>query len=275
MKKIVAAFDGLRFAPATRDYAIALARQTGMYLVGLFMEDILYHQIPGHDAGTLTAARDPQQDERLRHISVLNFEANCIRESVAYSIHRARDMNFEQVIRESVYADLLLISGRETLSGKAEKIPSRFIKDLLMRSQCPVLVLPEKYTAIEKVILLYDGEPSSVYAIRQFGNLLSQLAILPVDLVSAADGVTMLRSREEKLMMKLLSRHFPEANRCILNGTPRKVIPAYLADQPAGSVVVMGAYGRGRGTLSRAFKRSLADILMARSRFPLFIAHNP
>ena len=39
MKKIIAAFDGLKYSSATSQYAINLAKQTNTHLVGLFMDD--------------------------------------------------------------------------------------------------------------------------------------------------------------------------------------------------------------------------------------------
>ena len=42
MKKIIAAFDGLKYSESTRDYAIYLAKQTNTHLVGVFMDDPTY-----------------------------------------------------------------------------------------------------------------------------------------------------------------------------------------------------------------------------------------
>lgn len=42
MKKIIAAFDGLKYSEATKEYAIDLAKQTNTHLVGIFMDDTIY-----------------------------------------------------------------------------------------------------------------------------------------------------------------------------------------------------------------------------------------
>ena len=36
MKKIIAAFDGLKFSKSTRDYAIQIAKENNAHLVGVF-----------------------------------------------------------------------------------------------------------------------------------------------------------------------------------------------------------------------------------------------
>ncbi|MVT08729.1 hypothetical protein [Chitinophaga tropicalis] len=42
MKKIIAAFDSLRFSESTLAYSIMLARQLNVHLVAVFMNDITY-----------------------------------------------------------------------------------------------------------------------------------------------------------------------------------------------------------------------------------------
>ena len=43
-----------------------------------------------------------------------------------------------------------------------------YLKDALHASECPVLVVPEKFDFPESNILAFDGSESSVYAIKQF-----------------------------------------------------------------------------------------------------------
>ncbi len=44
MKKILAAFDGLKFSESMMAYAIEMAKQNNAHLVGLFLEDPAYHR---------------------------------------------------------------------------------------------------------------------------------------------------------------------------------------------------------------------------------------
>ena len=43
MKKIIAAFDGLKYNEATAEYAINIAKQSNAHLVGIFLDDLIYH----------------------------------------------------------------------------------------------------------------------------------------------------------------------------------------------------------------------------------------
>ena len=43
MKKIIAAFDGLKFSDSTKEYAVHLAQNSNAHLVSIFLDDITYH----------------------------------------------------------------------------------------------------------------------------------------------------------------------------------------------------------------------------------------
>ncbi|HMX79619.1 MAG TPA: universal stress protein, partial [Ferruginibacter sp.] len=42
MKRIIAAFDGLKYSTSTRDYSIALAKAGNMHLTAVFLDDFSY-----------------------------------------------------------------------------------------------------------------------------------------------------------------------------------------------------------------------------------------
>jgi hypothetical protein len=65
---------------------------------------------------------------------------------------------------ESIFADLLVINVAETLSHHRKKCQPWFIQELLGDAHCPVLLVRNVYKPIEKIVLLYDGEPVAVRA---------------------------------------------------------------------------------------------------------------
>ena len=69
-----------------------------------------------------------------------------------------------------------------------------------------------------------------------------------------------------------MKRHFPQAYYTVLNGYADVEITENLKAQENNVLVVLGAYERSR--VSRWFRESMADILMADTDAPLFIAHN-
>jgi nucleotide-binding universal stress UspA family protein len=166
----------------------------------------------------------------------------------------------------------LVIDSKETLAQYEEKIPTNFIRDFLTDVHCPVLVVPQKYKPVDKIVVLYDGGPSSVYAIKMFSYLFPFLKQLPMEVLSVKTPDEDLYLPDDKLMKEFMQQHFPNATYTLLNGLPKKVILQHIKKATQNILVVAGAYCRGR--VSRWFKASMADALMHDLKVPLFIAHN-
>ena len=189
-----------------------------------------------------------------------------------YTVHHDRNIAIKELKHESIYTDLLIIDSQETLTHYTEKLPTRFIRDLLSDAQCPVLIVPQKYNPFDKIILLYDGEPSSVHVIKMFSYLLPQLKHLDTEVISVNQVDTTLHMPDNKLMKEFMKWHYPKAKYTVLKGWAQDEIVKYLKKQQENTLAVLGAYRRG--TVSRWFRESMADILMKDVKLPLFIAHN-
>jgi nucleotide-binding universal stress UspA family protein len=212
------------------------------------------------------------RDQDTRAAAAKKFETACQDSGVEYSIHHDRDVAIQALKHESVYTDLLIIDSKETLTHYTEKLPTRFIRDLLGDAQCPVLIVPKKFKPIQKLILLYDGEPSSVHAIKMFSYLLPQLKHLETEVISVKPADETLHMPDNKLMKEFMKRHYPKAKFIVMKGLAEDEIVTRLKLERENALVVLGAYRRG--TVSRWFRESMADILMKEVKLPLFIAHN-
>jgi len=278
MKKIIAAFDGLKYSEATKEYAIDLAKQTNTHLVGVFMDDAIYTSYKIYELIVKEGASEDKvriyeaKDKATRAAAAEKFEIACRNSGLEYTIHHDRNIAIQELKHESIYTDLLIIDSKETLTHYNEKLPTRFIRDLLGDAQCPVLIVPKKYKPLQKIILLYDGEPSSVHAIKMFSYLLPQLKHLDTEVISVNPVDTTLHMPDNKLMKEFMKRHYPKAKYTIMKGLAEDEIVTYLKQEKENALVVLGAYRRG--TISRGFRESMADILMKEVKLPLFIAHN-
>jgi len=278
MKKFIVAFDGLRFSESVRDYAVMLARQSGAHLVGVFLEDFTLHGYKIYDLITKDGYNEGRQrqleekDRVKRNLAVESFETACQQAGLNYSVHHDRSVAIQELVHESIYADLLLIDNRETLTGYTEKIPTDFIRDLLTQTHCPVLIVPHHFKPISKLVLLYDGEASSVHAIKMFSYTLASLKQEPAEVVTIRDLNDSLHVPDNRLIKEFLKRHFPKAVYTVLKGKAESTTIDFLRAQTGNPLIVLGAYGRG--TVSRWLNPSMADALMKTLKFPLFIAHN-
>lgn len=278
MKKFIAALDGYKLSPSTLAYAQEVTKIADAHLVGLFLDDFIYRT---YNVGKIyktskhpeTAIKElDEKDKRKRDAAVSKFQQSCGKAKISFSVHRTKRIALQELKHESIFADLLIVSERETFTRYEEKSPTYFMKDLLGDVQCPVLVVPNNYTPVEKIILLYDGSPSSVYAVRMFSYTFGNFGHLPVEVFTVKPPMDGNHLPEGKLMKEFVKRHFPEVTFRIAQGTPEKQILEYLQQNGKNSIVVTGAYRRSE--ISRWFKASMADMLMKELELPIFIAHN-
>jgi hypothetical protein len=278
MRKILVAFDGLKYSHSTQQYAMHIAKQANAHLVGVFLEDFTYHSYKifqlagddGFDEEKLEVAE--ARDKELRSEAIDAFTEACKEANLSFTVHRDRSIAIQEILHESIFADLLIVNKNETLTHFEEKPPSNFMDSLLSQIQCPVVVVPDQYEPFRQLLLLYDGNPSSVFAIRTCSYLLSGLKALPVEVVSVMQGEDYSHPPDSMLMKEFMKRHFPNASYKVLKGLVENEIVDYVKTKGNDSLVVLGAYKRG--AVSRWFRASMAAILMKESNAPLFIAHN-
>jgi nucleotide-binding universal stress UspA family protein len=279
MKKIIAAIDGLKYANNIQQYAIETARLNDAFLTGVFLDDFTYNSYKIYDLITKegVSEKDIRQysvrDRETRQQTVLAFEEACRQTGIPYNVHHDKNIALQELLHESIFADLLIISNSETFSHHEEQAPTRFIRDMLPDVQCPVLLVPKEYKPVEKLVFLYDGDPSSVYAIKMFTYLFPALKNLPAEIVAVKGHYEDLHLPDNHLMKEFIKRHFPEATFTVLRGEASLEIIQHLKKQSHEQLLlVLGAYNRG--SLSRWLKHSMADALMRELQVPLFIAHH-
>ena len=277
MQKIIAAFDGLDFSQSTLQYGLQLAGNSDAQLVGVFLDDCMHHSYQLSDIlnahGGISDDRQKElneADNKTRNVSADLFEDACVKAGISYKVHRDKNVALQELIRESIYSDLLIINKTETFTRFEQQVPTEFLRDLLLGVYCPVLIVPDKYQKIEEVVLLYDGQPSSIYAIKMFGYILPGFKNSKVQVLTIKNEEETLHVPDGKLVRELVKRHYPQVDFIIEKGDPEEQVFQYLKNQKR-PVAVLGAYGRVR--LSQWFKPSIADLLLKDLDVPLFIAH--
>ncbi|NOT50219.1 MAG: universal stress protein [Chitinophagaceae bacterium] len=280
MKKILVAFDGLKYSVPTQEYAVRLASRDNALLVGVFLDDLYYrsykiYDIIQEEEGGIDTKRQRSFDKRdasVRTNAIKLFSAACEKAGIQFSIHKDHKAAIRELLKESIYADLLVISSSETFSKSKEDIPTTFIQDLLPHIQCPVFVVPSSYRQIDELILLYDGEPSSVHAIKMLGYVLPSFQSLYTEIVTVKKQQRGAQLPDAGLIKEFITQHFPKTGFHILHGNPETGILSFLRKKRPNTLVVLGAYRRS--AVSRWFRPSMADMLISKLNLPLFIAHN-
>ncbi|PZR25560.1 MAG: hypothetical protein DI535_17900 [Citrobacter freundii] len=277
MNKIIAAVDALKPSMSTMTYAIEAAKANQAHLVVVLLDDPGYTSYRVYDlitaeGGVIGSAKQhmDKKDAKTRAQSASKFEEACVQAKIEYTIHHDRGFALQDLVHETTFADLLIIDMRETLEHNTQKPPTDFIRELLIKTNCPVLIVPHLYRAIEQVVFLYDGESASVRALKSFHYAMP--ALIPFKMKTLFVNWTGVSNHvpDDHLLKEWMKRHHESVEYITLHGDPEEEIVNFLRQQKETSLVVLGAYRRSR--LSRWLKPSKADLLMRELRSVLFIA---
>jgi hypothetical protein len=198
------------------------------------------------------------------------FVKGCASHNVKPAVLVNKGEPIQEVLRESRYADLLILDPGTNFYGDEEQMPSHFTREILANSECPVLLAPEKATDVEEVVLCYDRSASSVYALKQFTYLLSEYKSKRVLLLEVKPFGTDDSDSDHQRILEWLWGHYENVAYKTLSGDGRDELFTYFFMKER-KLVVMGSYGRS--ALSKLFRRSAADSLIRAVDLPIFITH--
>nr|WP_121272024.1 universal stress protein [Pedobacter schmidteae] len=279
MKKILAVFDGYKLSESTLSYAIEITKQNNSHLTGIFLDAFFYHSynlskiLRTSSNPDMTIQELDKLDEQQRGKSAFEFEKACQNAGISFSIHRDHSVPLLELQYESMFADLIVINEREKFTRLDLHEPTDFIKDLLSSLHCPVIVVPENYKKINKIVFLYDGEPSSLYAIKMFSYLFGNWHDVPIEVVTIIEkDIIDPQLPGTILMTDFLRLRFSNFSSKLLKGNAEEKIMSHLLASDENQLVALGAYKRSG--FSRWLRRSMADTLMIGLDLPLFIAHH-
>jgi nucleotide-binding universal stress UspA family protein len=279
MEKILLAMDAAHLNIKAVDFACYVARLTRSRLTGVFLEGLVNGENRRGEDAFGGGAWDSDADHAevvpvtipsaVTEASIRQFREACVCRDTLSLIHRDRGIPLSEVIGETRFADLLIVDPETSFTKSDRHIPGRFVKDVLDSSECPVLIAPYSFEAIEEIVLAYNGTASSVYAIKQFTSLFPELTHKKVFVVNVRQDNT--PAIEDQFKMKeWLKAHYDDVEFVLLKGDASDQLFGYLLEKK-NAVVVMGAYGRNM--VSRFFKPSHAKLIVKSINLPIFIAH--
>lgn len=178
-------------------------------------------------------------------------------------------MPANEIITESRYADLLILSAGTSFNKIYAETPTEFVKDVLRESECPVIIAPNAFDEIEEIIFTTNFNKSSAFAIKQFTYLFPELNDKKATVLHVNEK-RICACKEKHNLKEWLQNRYSSIGFEVLNGNSEEELFDYLLNRKK-VFVVMGAYGRN--AISRFFKPSHADLLIRMLAQPIFITH--
>lgn len=278
MEKILLAIDAINPDTSALDFACYLGRLTNSKITGVFLENLVAEQSPAlkeaYDSPYIDWEVDETSEEYKQKNQVIQknitlFKQACENRSVKCKVHRDRGVPASEIISESRYADLLIVDAATSFNKIFEGTPTEFVKEVLRSAECPVIIAPEAFEAINEIIFTYDGSKSAAFAMKQFTSLLPQFKDRKA-VVFQVNKEGVWADKDKYNLSEWLQSHYDSFSFEAIKDDNNDNLFIHLFGK-RNVFIVMGAYGRSG--LSRFFKHSHADPLISTIIQPVFISH--
>jgi nucleotide-binding universal stress UspA family protein len=273
MKKILLAFDGTNFSKGAFEFARQMNERSAVLTVGVFLPQVDYANLWTYAKGvgeTMFTSVPEKETAKAIQKNIEKFESQCRKNDMEYRVHKdSLDFAMPALRKETRFADLLIIGSESFYENFEIDEPSESLKDALHHSECPIVVVPEKFEFPETNILTYDGSTDSVYAIRQFVYLFPELCRNETLLVYASQEDNQ-EFPDESYIEELTARHYPNLTLMKLQLNPRKYFNSWIEDHRS-AIVISGSFSRSG--FSQIFKKSFITKVIRDHKIPVFIAH--
>ena len=279
MIKILVALDCRVINMKTVDFACYMARVAHSKLTGIFLEEREFEKTPTRKivlgqpyVETIVASDIPGNEARQKTKleNIQTFKDACENRGIPATVRVDDGIPATEIVRETRFADILIVDATTSFSNKPEASPTDFVKEILTRSECPVIIAPESDGIIEEIIFPCDNSRSAATAIKHFSYLFPEFRNKKLTVLEVKKEETKPDADEGRLN-EWLTVHYPKAAYIAIKGDPSDEIFTYLLKRD-NIMAVMGSYGRS--SLSRLFRPSHAELVTKTMTRPLFISHD-
>jgi hypothetical protein len=272
MKQILIVGAGNHFPQGPFTFLHAIAEYERVHVKGLYFRPVdsfaLAAACATSNIGPYLELVDNEKEVIAHHKTL--FARQCEQQHIAYCLH-GNDSEWDKdlFIRESRFADFILISGEYFYTEAGEPQPNHQLREVMHYAECPVLVIPENVTTIQHIFMAYDGSRESLYAIKQFCYLFPYLIDLPTEMVYFHKGPYHTIPNQENLK-QFTSLKFDAMGYTNIHFDVDEYSATWISEKK-NALLVSGSFGRS--ALSYINKRSFAEDIIHDHQLPVFIAH--
>lgn len=274
MKKVLLAIAENKLPESAFEFISRLNEINPLLVTGIFLREIIYMPDPAFSYyGMVSGAGHNAEAEAIVQKDIQRrtdwFEKACQKKHIEYRVHNdTDDLIVEALVKETRFADLLVVNAEAFYQLSELTEPEGYLKSILHLAECPVLIVPQKFSFPENVVLAYDGSASSVYAIKQFSYILNELCNKDVMVVHEA-AANSEKIPDEALIEELAARHFNTPNLLMFHKHMMRLAEWVKVKQSA--MLVTGSYSRSN--FSEMFRKSFVSKIIRDHKMPVFIAH--
>lgn len=275
MEKILLAIDSLNPDTNALDFACYLGRLTKSRITGVFLGNHVPASLRSSGAGSDESgegeetAMQYEEEVRLAEKHITLFKEGCIARDVRYSVHQDSGEPAAGLIKESRFADVIVLNAETSFNETFDGVPTEFVKQVLKKAECPVIIAPETLDPVEEIIFAYNGRPSCVFAIKQFTYLFPEFHDKNIIVVQVNES-GQFDDPDRYKFTEWLQSHYTHVHFETLKGKPDVELIKYLLTKEK-ILLVTGAYGGI--DIPHLMGPGLADLMIKTVIQPIFIAH--
>lgn len=271
MKKILLALNALNPDKPAIEFASYLARLTQSKISAIFIENIIESKaVPEEFSSSESTSNVFAENTTLAVKYIELFKQGWVNREGACDVYLDRAVPATDLIKLSRFADALVIDDKTSFGKIFNGESFTFARDLLRKSECPVIIVPDGFNSMDEIVFAYNGSSSSVFSIKQFIYLFPQLYSKKVTVV-LVDKTGEWKDYEKDHLTELLKGYYIDICFETIKGCPDLELFNRLFKRK-NIFLVMGAYGRS--SLSSFFKKSSAELIVKTVIQPIFIAHS-
>jgi hypothetical protein len=274
MKKILFVCDGEHFPEGAFKFVTSLQVAETVSLKALFftelaVETLAYVTDIPFAAGPFAVIQKGLKEEI--NGSREKFIEKCKSVGIRHKMDETdRGWDKELFVKETRFADLAVISEQLFYKELSGSQPNFFMQEALHYAECPVLIIPESFSAVERIILAYDGTKESVFALKQFTHMFQQFEDLPIEFVHIKNS-DHAEIPDKELLKEYSNAHFDAGNIRELNIMKHHSFSNWLAGF-SKTLLITGSFSRS--AVSMLIKPSFVKPIIEKNSVPIFIAHN-
>jgi len=275
IKSLLAAVDGSVYTEAVLRYSILLARAFQAKLRVITVLDVrifewsTYIGVEGF-APILPSSTYLSESRRILEQKASKVLHKCkkilTKEALSATLEKFEGAPVEVICDQALRTDLVVLGARGEFAKWRSKLIGATAEAVSRQCHKPLLISPQDYQPITRVLIPYDGSKNSSRALQLAGFVASHLGIpatvLTVDNNLDQAQAVALRGRE------YLSAFDLTADVKTLRGDPDEEI-ARFAHEKKYDLVIMGAYGHSR--IREAILGSTTEQVMRKIRTPLIL----
>ena len=273
MKRILLAFDAQHFSEAVFEFAKELNLQQPIHVTGVFLPTIDYVELlysyGGVLSGPMYVTEVVKTDTEVLKKHVTRFKSLCDENGIKYDVKIGEDKQVTAYVADHTrFADMLVLSSKSLYNNLGDNTREEYIADVMHKSECPVVLIPDNYKRPDSVVIAYDGSEQSVFAVKQFIYQLPHFTRNVALFAFFEKGTHDIPYRDA--VEQYASLHFKEAHFYKLKLDSKEEMEKWL-EHNGHTILVAGAHSRSM--LSEMFKGSFINEIVHQHKIPVFIAH--